>query len=445
MRTSSRVLSTVVAVATAGACGLAAMSAAHRRSHRERHGQQVSTQLADMQLQDLRQQIELKDGLLDAVAEYLAALTRDEQPPPWPQESSELTADLEPAIVGRLLEMVRDREAGTRSAVVALARSWQTASHRLQKVTDGMLERHADHPDVVEDAFRIAHTAAVQAHRTQSLTLLCGVGLGQQWQHAMPLAEVIRAATGRITDYQRVTVTAAPDVAVTADAAEAVIHLLTALLANATQASPPSAPVTVTITAVDGGHAITVTDNGGGLSADRLRWADDRASGRDQVGLADLGAPPQTGLAVIGRLAHDNGFDVRLDQSVYGGVTAVVTVPQHLLVAVEKATTPPPPPPRALTVSPSTGPAAAPDTAAFQPAPAASSTTPGGLPKRTRGQSSTPPTPPTSPRSPAAPTRSPEEAGDFLTRLAQGTAAATTGAAAPADDADVPLTTKGQR
>ncbi len=437
MRTSSRVLSAVAAVAaTASASGLAA----HRRSLRQQRGPQLHVQLTDVQLQKLQLQNQLKDELLGAVAEYLGALTRGEQPPPWPPKSGDATTE-DSAVVGRLLETVRDREASTRSAAVALARSWQADSHRLQKVTDGMLDRHSDHPDVIEDAFRIAHTAAVQAHRAQSLALLCGAGLGQQWQHPMPLAEVIRSVTGRITEYRQVNVSEAPDVAVTAHAAEAVIHVLTALLANATTVSPPSKPVNVTFAAVDGGHSITITDDGGGFSADRLSRADDRASGREQVGLADLGAPPQTGLAVVGYLAREYELRVRLDQSVYGGVTAAVTVPEHLLVAVENITkTPPPPLPRVPAVSPPTA-----TETTFQPEHAPPPTTPGGLPRRTRGQSPPPPVPPTAPRPPAAPTRSPAETGSFLTRLAEGAAAATPGSAGPDATAAEPPITEEQR
>jgi C4-dicarboxylate-specific signal transduction histidine kinase len=428
MKTSSRVLSTVALAAAASASTLAA---ARRHSLRQHRGPQLHVAPSDTQPQALQRQNNLKNEVLGAVAEYLGALARGEQPPPWPPNAGEPTTDEASAVLRRLLEQVRDREAGTRSAAVALARSWQTAAHRLQKVTDGMLDRHADEPDVIEDAFRIAHTAAVQAHRTQSLTLLCGAGLGQQWPHPMPLAEVIRSATGRITDYQRVNPPEAPNLAVAAHAAEAIIHLLAALLANAIQASPPSAPVHVDITAIDGGHAITVTDNGGGLSADRLRWANERASGRQQVGLAELGAPPQTGLAVIGYLARDYGLGVRLQQSVYGGVTAVVTVPEHLLVAVEN-TTPPPLPPRA----PAEPEPTVPDTAPIRPAPATLSTTPGGLPRRTRGQSPLPPAPPADPPPPTAPARSPEDTGDFLSRLTQGAAAAAAGPATAAEHTD---------
>ncbi|MEV5721752.1 hypothetical protein AB0L41_48550 [Amycolatopsis mediterranei] len=107
MRTSSRLLGPVVAVAAtaAGVSGLAAVSAAHRRSRRQHQRPQLHTPLTDMQRANWQHQNDRNDQVLAAVADYLSALSRGEQPPPWPPESVEAAAGPDTAVVGHLLEV----------------------------------------------------------------------------------------------------------------------------------------------------------------------------------------------------------------------------------------------------------------------------------------------------------------------------------------------------
>lgn len=52
----------------------------------------------------------------------------------------------------------------------------------------------------------------------------------------------------------------------------------------------------------------------------------------------DLGEPPRLGLAVVGRLSQAYGFQVSLRSSAYGGVRAVLVVPQELITTAASAT-----------------------------------------------------------------------------------------------------------
>jgi hypothetical protein len=106
------------------------------------------------------------------------------------------------------------------------------------------------------------------------------------------------------------------------------------LLANATQSSPPTTQVLVTLRQVQRGAVIEIDDGGVGLDDKRLEQAREIASGRRAVGLADLGEIPQTGLPVVGAYVRRHGFRVDVTESVYGGLRAIVLVPAELTEAV---------------------------------------------------------------------------------------------------------------
>lgn len=238
-----------------------------------------------------------------------------------------------------------DRDESVRSALVALSRRVQTAAHRIQEEATLMSERHPGDPDVLEVSMRVDHAAAQQARHAQSMAVLCGEWPGQQWPEPLPLVDVVRAAAGRIIAYRRIEVAGDPDIAATAAVVEPLIHLVAELLANATQSSPPSTAVPVTIRSVQRGAVIEVHDCGVGLDDHRLTQAREIASGTRLIGLDELGEFPQTGLAVVGQYARRHGFRVDVSESVYGGVRAVVGVPNELVetVAPAEALTVPPP------------------------------------------------------------------------------------------------------
>jgi hypothetical protein len=195
----------------------------------------------------------------------------------------------------------------------------------------------------------VDHAAAQQARNAQSMAVLCGEWPGQQWLEPLPLVDVVRAAAGRIIAYRRIEVAGDPDIAAAAPVVEPLIHLVAELLANATQSSPPATSVPVTIRAVQRGAVIEVNDCGVGLDDYRLTQAREIASGARLIGLDELGEFPQTGLAVVGQYVRRHGFRVDVSESVYGGVRAIVGIPNDSVETVAPA--------EALTVPPTTVPA----------------------------------------------------------------------------------------
>jgi signal transduction histidine kinase len=227
-----------------------------------------------------------------------------------------------------------------RLAVVTLARRVQASAHRIQEQATRMANRHPGDSDVLESSMLVDHAAAQQARHAQSLAVLGGEWPGQQWPQPLALLDVVRAAAGRIVAYRRVAVSGEPDVAATASAVEPLIHLIAELLANATQSSPPTTQVLVTVRTVQRGAVIEIDDGGVGLEEHHLEQAREIVSGRRLLGLGDLGEVPQTGMAVVGQYVRRHGFGVDLMPSPYGGVRAIVLVHAQMVENLEPVAAP---------------------------------------------------------------------------------------------------------
>ncbi|WP_418276330.1 ATP-binding protein [Isoptericola jiangsuensis] len=256
-------------------------------------------------------------------------LERDRLAAELSEASSSLAATTEALTreqTGRL-----DERAAVETAVVALSRKVQASAHRVQEEAARMVQRHSSDPDVLQTSMRIDHAAAQHARQAQCLVALCGRRPGQSWDDPLALPDVVHAAAGRITAFHRVEVSGDPGLAVTGRAVEALIHVVAELLANATQCSPPNTQVLVTLRQVQRGAVIEIDDCGVGMDARELLRVRAVASGATTVTVADLGEVPQTGLAVVGTYARFLDLRVDLMESVYGGLRAVVLVPDALM------------------------------------------------------------------------------------------------------------------
>lgn len=318
----------------AGVVAKRARAATHAGRQRE-----IELRQCDQERRELRELCAARGAALTYLAEQLPALFHGDSV----SSSAEVSAD--PVAAEAVSQCVaamarlRDDHLGqldaVQAAVVALGRKVQASAHRLQAEADRMLQRHPADADVLESSMRVDHAAAQQARHAQTLAVLCGEAPGQQWPEPLPLDEVVRAAKGRITAYQRVEEPAPTRVAAVAPVVEPLIHVLAELLANATQSSPPSTRVMVAVRDVQRGVAIEIDDGGIGLDDNRLYQAREIASGRQSMDLINLGDLPQTGLPVVGAYARNHGFRVDLRESTYGGVQAIVFVPSEHLMLVE--------------------------------------------------------------------------------------------------------------
>ncbi|MEC4019566.1 ATP-binding protein [Streptomyces sp. H27-D2] len=220
-------------------------------------------------------------------------------------------------------------------AFVNIARRVQAIVHQQAQDMREMEDRHGADPAVFGDLLHLDHGTALIGRLADSIAVLGGSRPGRQWQKSIPLYNVLRGAMSRIIDYQRVELHSVAEVGVVGPGVEPLIHALAELLDNATRYSPPQTRVHLTAIEVQSGVAVEIEDAGVGLTEEaRVRaervLAQAAESGLD---LNDLGESPRLGLAVVSKLSHANAFQVSLRPSAYGGVRAVLVVPQNLITA----------------------------------------------------------------------------------------------------------------
>lgn len=265
-------------------------------------------------------------------------LTERRKPEPSPTRLSPQTAKLLDNALDEVDEELVDVQDACEHAVVFLAQRLQAGGLQIQEKVSGLMNR--PEPGLPELGIEIDHLATTFAHHAQSLRILGGSWTGQQWQQTVPLTDIVRAAGGQITDYQRVVIGGEPDLGVKDFAAEWLIHLVAEILGNATIYSPSTKEVTAQLEAVPSGAVIQIDDRGTGMTEARLQRAHELVAGERDITLRDL-QTPQVGLAVIGNIARRLKLTVSLGRSPYGGIRAVVLVPMDLLEAIDPVNTMP--------------------------------------------------------------------------------------------------------
>ena len=209
-----------------------------------------------------------------------------------------------------------------------LARRSQSLLHRQLAVLDAM-ERKARDPHELEDLFRVDHLATRMRRHAESLIILSGESPARGWRHPVPLVDVLRAAIAEVEDYTRIKVTATTRAALAGPAVGDVIHMIAELAENATIYSPPHTPVSITGSIVGQGFAVEIEDRGLGLSTEHRAQLNARL---DNPPTFDLSGSDQLGIFVAGQLAKRHNIKISLRNSPYGGTTAIVLIPQNLVV-----------------------------------------------------------------------------------------------------------------
>lgn len=296
---------------------------------------------------------------------------------------------------------------------VNLARRNQALLDRQIEFIDE-LERSEEDPDQLENLYRLDHLATRMRRNAESLLVLAGAEPPRRRGRPAPLANVVRAALAEVEDFSRIELVSLDEVLVASNSAADIAHLLSELMENATNFSPPETRVEVVghRTKADG-YVISVTDQGIGMSADQITDSNALLARPPLVGLT---LSRSLGFIVVGRLAARHGISVKMMPSPSGGATAVVSLPASLVTDG----------PGSSGLAPSAArPAVAPPH--LQPVPAAPTEAPpssDGLPPLTFQPYETGPTP-----TPAAPTEQPSQPVEPMAEPASPTPA--TGAGAP--------------
>jgi signal transduction histidine kinase len=314
-----------------GAAGLVILAAAAlmglfaRRLARDVTGLEATAQhLADEQMPQIAER--LRRGEQDVAAET-------------PMRSRALTAEIaraEEAIASLQHKAVAAAvaEAGLRNGIgqvfVSLARRNQSLLQRQLRLIDA-LEQKASDPATLADLFPLDHLTTRMRRHAEGLIILSGAAPGRSWSEPVPVIDVIRGAVAEVEDYKRVSVLTRAEDAVAGLAAADMIHLLAELIENATLSSPSGTRVEVRAERVANGFAIEIDDRGLGIEAGQLRTINRQLAHPPDFDLANA---DQLGLFVVGKLAARHGVRVSLRPSPYGGTTAVVLMPNSIVVPV---------------------------------------------------------------------------------------------------------------
>ncbi|HYY09849.1 MAG TPA: ATP-binding protein, partial [Kineosporiaceae bacterium] len=252
------------------------------------------------------------------------------------------TAEVARAVDGLTSEAVRLASAQVRlrrsldDAFVSMSRRSQSMVEKQLAIIDE-LERTEEDPEQLRNLFRLDHLAARMRRYNDNLLVLAGSVVRTRSNAPVPIADVFRAATSEMEQYERVRLQPVSGAAVAGPAAGGLIHLLAELLDNAAMYSPPTSPILMAAAfAPDGSLRLEITDSGVGIPASELAELNMRLA---SPGSFDMQVPSRMGLYVVGRLAQ---------RGKAAGTIAEVVVPSHLVIGGSGLVAEPPRTPTSL-------------------------------------------------------------------------------------------------
>ncbi|WP_141662895.1 ATP-binding protein [Streptomyces sp. Wb2n-11] len=224
------------------------------------------------------------------------------------------------------------------NAQAELAEIFKSIAPRLQSLVNRSIteisevERTIEDPELMAMVFRVDHLQTQIRRVVESLAVLGGSTPSRDSAPVL-LATAIRRAVAEIPEYQRVRVAASQhtSVALPGYVSPNVVHLLAALMENATRFS--SDKVEVFTHQAGSGIAIELLDRGTGMSQPKREALNRLLAAPETQDLRARLREGRIGLLVAALLAKRHKITIRLAPNIVGGTQAVVVIPQDLLVS----------------------------------------------------------------------------------------------------------------
>jgi signal transduction histidine kinase len=217
---------------------------------------------------------------------------------------------------------------------VNLSRRSQSLIERLARTIDS-LEQNEDDPGRLSALFNMDHLVTRMRRNSENLLVLAGHESARKWSEPVLLADVAQAATAEIEQYQRVTLTIQPGIAVSGHAVSDVVHLLAEIIENATVFSSKDTMVRMSSQHLtNGGVLFEIGDSGVGVSPTRLAEMNERL---DNPPIIDESVGRHMGLFAVAHLAARHGVRVRLRPGSPRGLTVLVWLPDNLVEHVTRS------------------------------------------------------------------------------------------------------------
>ena len=218
--------------------------------------------------------------------------------------------------------------------LVNLSRRSQSLVERQIRLIDD-LEQGEQHADRLARLFKLDHLTIRMRRYSHNLLVLAGHELPDYSDRPVELVNVIKAAVSEIEEYERVSLRAQPGIAVYGPAVNDVVHLLAELTENAASLSPVDTSILISGRQLaSGGVLVDIIDQGFGMSAQEMAQANWRL---ENPPATDVAVSKSMGLFVVGRLAARHGIKVRLNPAEAGGLTALVWLPDALIIYQDEA------------------------------------------------------------------------------------------------------------
>ncbi|MFF2774429.1 sensor histidine kinase [Streptomyces sp. NPDC058052] len=325
--------------ALAGAAAITVASVAAAAIGADRAARAVLTRVAGLRRDAAQDQNELRT--------LIEQLRRGEDPAPRPvlpataggdefdRLGTELARSHEAAVAAVVQASRLSTNVGNEQKVevfVNLARRLQSLVHREIQLLDE-LENEVEDPELLKGLFHVDHLATRIRRHAENLAVLGGAISRRQWSNPVTMTEVLRSSIAEVEQYPRVKLVPPIDGTLRGHAVADVIHLLAELVENATVFSAPHTTVLLRAQYVTAGLAIEVEDRGLGMPVTEQNKMNALLADPDQVNVAHLLQDGRIGLFVVSALARRHGIAVRLQSNIYGGIQAVLVLPQGLLGA----------------------------------------------------------------------------------------------------------------
>ncbi|MFD4863953.1 ATP-binding protein [Streptomyces sp. NPDC058412] len=228
-----------------------------------------------------------------------------------------------------LREAKEAAEENTKAVLKGAASLLQSLAAEQTTLLDGIQRKYGGHA-VLSDLLDVNHANAQMARKAQGIAVMCGAPLGRRNRPAS-VYDVVRNAQGQIRNFHRVAVMQQTSLALKASAVAPVALAVAELLDNAASFSQHDAPIEVTFQRVQNNLCIVIDDAGVSMNDEERQRATALLSGEVAPRLSQLGTQPKFGFPVIGLIARQHGFKVDVTGvSRYGGVRAVVLLPEEL-------------------------------------------------------------------------------------------------------------------
>ncbi|WP_406438972.1 ATP-binding protein [Streptomyces sp. NBC_01613] len=269
--------------------------------------------------------------------------TVPESLPPFEEVGSpadEAVALLSEVQVQVVAALIRVRDESQSAVLLSMLHQFSKREHALvdralEKLD--LLQELTDDADQLNALFKLDHLVTRMRRWVESKAVLAGESL-RSAPEPVSVMHVLRGAVQEILHYSRVTVaagTVGAELGLPRHVGPDLTHLLAELVENATQFSDPATKVQVRAHRVARGLAVEVEDRVAipMRPEDRERW-NRLLAAPDQIDVSAEVSAGRLGLLTAARIARRHGISVELSENPTGGTTALVVVPNRLLVSL---------------------------------------------------------------------------------------------------------------